>query len=252
MNPIQNNINITSNNSLNLASYQQKYNNLLISYNAAINSYIDNLKNSNNELIALNGYSLSGGNVILTDFSSNLNKCINVCASNSKCNAAIFKSSPITQCKLISGDVVLIPDSSKNYAIIRKNQQLLNNVYNLNNQLIDINNNILALIKLQNPINNIQFNDIKNQTTQVLTNYNNLINERNQIEKLLNEYETLDNKNNDLSIYINKTYYSYILLFICVLIFIIILFYINIDIISSSTSTSASTSASINFSKFSK
>lgn len=219
---IKQNENINHSITMDLENLQKKYSNLLVVYRAAVSEYILSLNTDSNLPIKVYNYikdkAYIGGKSIGQSNVNTLQDCIASCSSNPKCSGATFISN---RCDIKSGDGQII-QSPNSYAIIPVSKYLLINIENINQQLIQINKQITDKIKIQKPHyykNNIK---IKEQTKELVNNYNNLTQERENILELLRQYETLDSIENQNQIKISQNYYSYILL----LLLVIVIFYI--------------------------
>ena len=71
--------------------------------------------------------------------------------------------------------------------------------------------------------------------TELINQYNNLVEERDKIQKMLNEYQTLDEQQVQGSIHISQNYYSFILLMILVILIIFLLYKFSIPSAQSTT-----------------
>lgn len=183
-----------------------------------------NYKINEPELVSIKGQAYIGTGSAGQSAATTLQDCIASCSQNSKCSGATFISN---RCDIRTGDSQVVPSSSNSYAIIPKSKQLLLNMENINQQLISINQQISNKIKINEPVFNINNQEVTNKTQELVNNYKILTDEREKILNLLKEYKTLDSVNNENEILITQNYNSYILLIILVLAILFILYKIT-------------------------
>jgi len=153
-----------------------------------------------------------------------LQDCEAACSANIMCKGATFIAG---KCNLRTGDSPIIPSSNDSYAIIPKSKQLLMNMEDLNTQLLMLNKEIINKINNTQPVYDNLIVENNEKSKELLQNYKELEIERENIDKLLEQYESLDITEKNNQIYVNKNYYSYILLFVLAIAIIVVLFKIS-------------------------
>jgi NADH:ubiquinone oxidoreductase subunit 3 (subunit A) len=160
---------------------------------------------------------------------TNVNDCQALCSSTSNCTGATFNPSSDGQakCWLRTGDGKPIPSLPTDYAIVPKAVQLLSTVDQINTQLMAVNELILKDATKEQPIFNGEAYSRKNNTQELIANYENLQKERKKIRDEIKRYETLDAAEVEGNININKNYYSFLLLIVLAGIIIYVLFKVS-------------------------
>lgn len=219
---------------MDLENLSQEYNNLLTQYNQAVTDYVTYLDqqqtNPQNNLVILPGQMYYDPSYISQFDASSSQVCLASCSSTNGCGGATFDSSQ-NICFLGSNNGNLINSSLNDYAIVPEGAQLLNTVESLNSQLLSVNNQIISTIEKgeelfssQQTANSIGYNTL-------ISNYQNLLNERAQIEAVMNEHSNLEQNQNLVSISTNQNYYSFLLL--AAIAIIIIIFIVKMSFPSS-------------------
>lgn len=217
---------------LDLESLMNQYNNLLISYKQAVTDYINylgeriNPNNPKQPMEIINGSTYWGTSPLSENNSLTVQECQASCARTTGCTGATFNNSDKTTqitCKLRSGDSLLSVGTSNDYAIVETGKKFLSIIENVNSQLKTVNKTIQDKITLTNPKYNEELRATKQNTEELIQQFNMLSNDRNKVKKLLEEYETLDEQQESGNIKINQNYYSFLLLIGLSIIFIIIL-----------------------------
>jgi hypothetical protein len=171
-------------------------------------------------LVTIKGQSFNGTGSAGESNAKTLEDCVEACSSSQTCTGATFVSN---KCLIRTGDSVLVSAPNTTYAIIPKSKQLILNMENINEQLITVNQQLLAKISQTQPVYNKMNTDIIMNSEELISNYESLMKERTNILDLLDQYETLENTENQNQIKITQNYYNYMLLLTIVLIFIILL-----------------------------
>ena len=232
---------------LDLESLTKQYNNLLISYKQAVTDYVTYLNqeinptnnnntnnnntntnntNNNTNLVTINGSTYWGTSSIGENNSTTVQQCQASCAKTTGCTGATFNNSNKTQnttCWLRGGDGNLSTGTSNDTAIVQTGKQLLSMIENINSQLKSTNKQIQDKIALMKPGYNEHLTDSKQNTQELITQFNMLSEDRNKVQKLLEEYETLDQQQEVGNITINQNYYSFLLLIGITIIIIIMI-----------------------------
>lgn len=217
---------------LDLESLMNQYNNLLISYKQAVTDYVNYLSerikpnNPKQPMEIINGSTYWGTSPLSENNSLTVQECQASCTRTTGCTGATFNNSDKTTqitCKLRSGDSLLSVGTSNDYAIVETGKKFLSIIEKVNSQLKTVNKTIQDKITSTNPKYNEQLRDTKQNTAELIQQFNMLSNDRNKVNKLLEEYETLDEQHESGNIKINQNYYSFLLLIGLSIIFIIIL-----------------------------
>jgi type II secretory pathway component PulF len=119
----------------------------------------------------------------------------------------------------------IVPSSANDTAIVPKGKQLLANIQSINQQLTNINKQIQNKTKSGQPIYAEQSRVRNLKTSELISQFVSLTEERNKIGKMINDYQTLDEKQTQGNLTINQNYYSFILLLFLAIIVIFCLFY---------------------------
>lgn len=234
----------SNSNVLDLESLTKEYNNLFISYKQAVSDYVNYLKqesnqidssnsntdasNNNNQqnMVIINGSTYWGSSSVGENNSTTVEQCQASCAKTTGCTGATFNKSNTTSgttCWLRGGDGNLSTGTTNDTAIVQTGKQLLSIIQNINTQLKSTNKKIQDKIALINPIYNEQLTNSKQNTQDLITQFNMLSEDRNKVEKILKEYETLDQQQEGGNMRINQNYYSFLLLIGVVIIIISII-----------------------------
>ena len=212
---------------LNISLLETEYNNTLTQYQQAYQNYINDLTKSKTNaktFNTLNGRTFWGDSGIRQFSTNDINVCKASCASLSSCSGATFNSSKNT-CWLRSGDGEIVPGLQTDNAIIPDIVQSSNILKSLNSKLMDINTQIINLIKSSKDNYTTQFNTRHNLDTQLQQNYNNLILEQNHVNNIIHETENLNELNNNAMMVINRNYLIYTVIMVAFIIFTIICLY---------------------------
>jgi hypothetical protein len=213
-----NTLNINNNSiSLNLESLTIEYNVLLIKYQQAILNYINYFKQGTTEqtFATIAGQTFWGSTPLNTYTNiTNVTDCQAQCANTPNCTGATFNPTDNGQpmCWIRSGEGSVMPGSTNDYAIVPEAQNLLKIVQSINDELTQVNNQILKIIKKGEPVYNWQAEMRENKAKELIQNYTNLVIERDKIEKNLKEHSTLDETQQQGNLLINANYYSFLLL----------------------------------------
>ena len=220
-----NNMNKSDSLSLDLENLQKRYSNLLIEYKQSVTDYINYLNQNNKtktkKLILMKGQAYLGTETLRQIDNTSVNNCQALCANDSKCSGATFKSNT---CVLITGDSSTISSTNDSYAIIPEGKKLLMNMESLNQELINVNEKISNKLNGLQPMFNENDVERKNNTRELIQNYKELIEERENILKLLDDYKTLDNTQQEYEVKITQNYYLYIVYFILAIIIVYFLY----------------------------
>ena len=150
-------------------------------------------------------------------------ECEALCSTTAGCSGATYNETS-TICSLRKGDGDIMTGGSADYSIVPKSLSLLKIVQNINDKLTQVNEKIQ---KISQPIET-QFNAEAQQrstsNTNLIDQYNNLVEERDKIQKMLNEYQTLDEQQVEGNIHISQNYYSFILLMFLAILVIFLLY----------------------------
>jgi len=209
---------------LNISLLEKEYNNTLTQYQQAYKNYIKDLTKNKPTFNNLNGRTFWGSGEIKQFTTNDINVCKASCASLPLCSGATFDSSKKT-CWLRSGDGEVMDGLKSNIAIIPDIIQSSNILKQLNSKLININTEIINLIKSSKVDYNRQYNTRNILDTQLKKNYNNLIIENNRVNNLISETENLNELNTSSMIIINHYYLIYTVIIVIGIIFIIISLY---------------------------
>jgi hypothetical protein len=225
---------------LDLEILNAQYSNLLIQYEQAVANYsalIQQQSAGNTPpLMALPNNAFWGTTGISSSIIPSVPQCKALCATTSGCSGATYNTTN-NLCSLRSGEGSLAPDSSESYAIITEEAYLLLNMQSINNQLIEINQEILAATNEGQPEFNDEYAERKVKAQELLQNYIMLNQEKERIDMTVQSYENLNKKEVEGNITINQNYYSFILLIILAIALIVILYLFSGSSSTGSTAT---------------
>jgi len=178
-------------------------------------------------LVSVPGSIYWGGSDIGQNNSATLQECKASCARTNGCTGATFsvsKNGPPV-CKLGGQDGSIVPSSANDTAIVPKGKKLLANIQSINQRLTNINKQIQTKTKTGQPIYTEQSRVRNLKTSELISQFVSLTEERNKIDKMINDYQTLDEKQTQGNLTINQNYYSFVLLLFLAIIVIFGLFY---------------------------
>ena len=134
--------------------------------------------------------------------------------------------SNITQpmCWLRSGESNLKAGKENDYSIIKKEQYLLSIIQSINEKLTAINQQIMEISSVGQPLFNANAQESRDQNSILINNYKQLTQDREKITQLMNEYQTLEEQQIQGDIKINQNYYSFLLLIGLAIIIIFLLY----------------------------
>ena len=214
---------------LNLEILSMRYQNLLNEYQLAISNYMDFLKqedSSSQQFITVNNSAYWGTSGVGQINSTTSQQCQASCSSTNGCTGATYNSGNST-CFLRGGDSTITAASDTEIAIVTKGQQLLSIIQNINIQLTGINQQIQNISNNAQPIYSSQVQQGQTQTTNLISQFIQLTQEREKLDELVNEYKNLDQEQIEGGLVVNQNYYSFLLLLALAIIIIIFLYYFN-------------------------
>jgi hypothetical protein len=100
----------------------------------------------------------------------------------------------------------------------------LNQLQLLNDDLIKLSTQMTQYVKQNKPYYNTQKDLLDVTHKQLLTNYNNLLNERLSLTEIINKNDNIDEKNDNFSLLVNKYFYYNTIWIIAMLIILYVLF----------------------------
>lgn len=182
---------------------EKEYENTLQQYQEAIHNYILDIKdtdtntNTNTDYVFLKGRTWWGSSGLTQTDASSQEICQSMCASDIKCTGATFNEVK-KYCWTRSGAGSLTAGSDADYAIITKQKEATNNLKMLNNRLLQLNEQILSVIKSLKPQVQTISKEMNATHVLLLNEYTKLLQQKEVIDKQINEYlavmETLDNQ----------------------------------------------------------
>jgi hypothetical protein len=221
---------------LNLESLTKEYDTLLIQYNQVQSDYINYLQQNPSStqqgqgqntttLTSIPNNTFWGTSGISSSNVSSVEQCSALCSNTPGCSGATYNATNNNQnnCWIRSGDGIIVPGTTNQYAIISKSKEYLLTLQTLNSQLIDVNSKIIQF--MQNNKNTFleQDNDRNNKYILLVKNNSMLEEERNNILLQLSQIQSINEKQTDGELIVTKNYYNYILLLVVALICIFIL-----------------------------
>lgn len=225
---------------LNLETLNTHYKNLLIAYKLAVSNYVNYLKQevvqSSKDMDSIANAAFWGTSSLSQNNSPTLEECKASCANTPECSGATYNlTNGESTCMLRKGKGNIVAGSKNDVAIVPKGQHLLKIVEKINDELTQVNEQIQTITPTIEKIVIEERKQIEEVNTDLITQYNNLMDERSKIQMMLNEYQTLDAQQIEGNIHISQNYYSFILLMILVILFIFMLYKFSIPSSQSST-----------------
>ena len=225
---------------LRIDALELQFGNTLVLYKQAYLDYIGSIKTPPTEpyLIQPNSVYVSYEQTLtqaptplaVNNISTSAEQCKAVCASNSACKGALYNSSPgagENKCAIYNTPGLIRKITSpvgKFSAIIKKQQDYLNNILLYNAQLTQLNQQINDVVTTIGP--NIQTISTNEGLKKIVlsTNYDGLLAEKTQIDILIKDNINADNESLDTSIIVeqsNNTYIMWVIITIAVILFTI-------------------------------
>jgi hypothetical protein len=225
---------------INIEALELQFKNTLVLYKQAYLDYIGSIKAPSTEpyLIQPNSVYLSYDQTLtqaptplaVNNTTTSAELCKAVCAANNQCKGALYNSAPgvgENKCAIYNTPGLIRQITSpvgKFSAIIKKQQNYLNNILLYNAQLIQLNQQINDAVTIIGP--NIQtISTTKDSTKIVLSdNYSSLLQEKIHIDNLIKDNINADKEYQDTSIIVeqsNAIYSSWVIITIAVMLFTI-------------------------------
>jgi hypothetical protein len=214
--------------SLQLQTLSDQFNTILSQYQNTYQDYLNAINSNDKNLIIVDNTALTGGNIINTTQSVNIDTCQITCKNNDLCTGATFNISN-NNCSLNNGNISIV-NSSNSKSIVQKGVYYSYQLQQLNQQLLDLNKQIMDITNqsYSNYQQDIQKSRIQEETLQ--KNYQILLDERIQIEQMMREFETLNSANENGQINVTSNYYKYIIFLFIALFLVFILIRYSSDI----------------------
>ena len=177
-------------------------------------------------LTSVSGSTFWGTSGISQNNSATLQECQASCSSTPGCTGATFNPTAYAQpmCWLRGGQGQISPGLESDNAIVQEGQQLLQIVQNINQQLTSVNQQIQEQTNNGQPLYDEQSTQRALKTSNLISQFIQLNEERERISQMVNEYQTLDEQQTEGNITISQKYYSFLLLLGLVIIVIILLY----------------------------
>ena len=212
---MQSNLNKEDDNStvLNLEVLKKEYDATLIKYNQAQTDYTSSLSDANS-FTDIKGKTYLGTGVLSEDWAStSLDDCKEACALNSKCTGATYNPDK-TYCSLRTGESSVSEGSENDYAILSKKTKQLKVLSALSDRLLEINTQILEIVKQGKPELVGMQQEKELQVSSLAKNYSDLTTQRESLDETIRETQKLNNAENESQILITKNYSTYIVLMV--------------------------------------
>lgn len=196
------------NNLIKIEVLEKEYKNTLQQYQEAINNYIlnistDNYLDTSNQYVFLKGRTWWGTTAISQTDVSSQELCKNMCESDIKCSGATFNEVK-KYCWTRTGEGKLTTGYDSDYAIISKQKESIINLKILNNRLIQLNQEILATIKILKPTQETLTTEMNNTYLILINKYTKLLEEKTIIDKQIQEYLTIEETLDNQEIYVTQ------------------------------------------------
>ena len=217
---MQSNLNKEEANStiLNLEVLKKEYDATLIKYNQAQSDYASSLSETSKSFTDIKGKNYLGSGVLSEDWvTTSLDDCKEACASNNKCSGATYNLDK-TYCSLKTGESGLSEGSENDYAIMSQKQKQLKVLSALSDKLLEINAQILQMVKQGKPKLAEMQQEKEIQISSLSQNYSDLTTQRESLNKTIKENHKLSSAESQTEILITKNYWTYIMLMIVTII----------------------------------
>ena len=212
---MQSNLNKEDDNStvLNLEVLKKEYDATLIKYNQAQTDYASSTTDTNS-FTDIKGKTYLGTGVLSEDWAtSSLDDCKEACASNSKCTGATYNLDK-TYCSLRTGESSVSEGSENDYAIMSKKTKQLKVLSALSDRLLEINSQILQIVKQGKPELVEMQQEKELQVSSLAKNYSDLTTQRESLDETIRETQKLNTAENQSQILITQNYSTYIVLMV--------------------------------------
>jgi hypothetical protein len=209
-----------------LESLQLQYDTKMKEYNQLSQDYKAALKAGSNEYIQLKDKLYIGTSWLDISQKKTIEMCQASCSSNPKCSGATYLPSwKICGIATGEGNIKNIPGL---YAIIPRLKYITGKLDEVNRQLIILNDKIQYAVKTQ-PNNNLDnlVNKNNNMHDTLISDYNDLVDQRGQINSLILEYDNINGNMKDTSLEVNQQmlqYRLYTIILALILCLIVMLF----------------------------
>ena len=205
-----------------LESLQVQYDTKMKEYIQLTQDYKGLLQSGGKNYVQIKNRRYIGQRILTASREQSINTCQASCSSNPNCSGATFV--PKTQvCTLTGGNGIIITDLGV-YAIITRLKQVTGQLEEVNKQLIILNKRIQTAVST-NPHNNLDYWNQQNTNMQgtLITDYNDLVNQRTEINNLMQEYDNVNGNMKDTYLEVKQqmlNYRIYIIILVIILIFI--------------------------------
>lgn len=191
-----------------LESLQLQYDTKMKEYNQLTQDYKNTLKMGGANYVQLKDKAYFGASFLDISLKKTIDMCQASCSSNSKCSGATYAPQNQT-CVLNKGDGN-IKSSSGNYAILTSLKYITGKLEDVNKQLIILNTKIQSAIQTQpnNNLDNVVNKNNKMHDT-LITDYNDLADQRSEIDSLILEYDNVNGNMKDTSLVVNQQMLNY-------------------------------------------
>jgi hypothetical protein len=192
-------------NLIKLQALQKEYDVTLQQYEESVNNYIISLQNKTTSstntasFAALKGRTWWGTQGVSEGIVDSQEQCESMCASNSNCTGATFN--PVKRyCWARGGEGTITPGLDDDYALIPQQKAALITMKSLNDKLLSINKEILAIVQQMQPQMEAQKEEKNNKYTMLNNSYQQLLEQKLAMERQLQEYNSIeeDYENQDL------------------------------------------------------
>jgi len=168
------------------------------------------------------GREIVGGNVISYETTPTIDSCQALCSSNSMCSGANYDSKTDT-CIITSGNIDLDATNNKdNYGIVTQKKNLLIQLQSINENLSNVLNRSILLVKNMHPNSQIQTRQVSVETEKLILKNNLLQQNKIETQRLIDENNNLNNILNTSTIMVDQSNLSYFFWTIGVIIMIIL------------------------------
>jgi NADH:ubiquinone oxidoreductase subunit 3 (subunit A) len=215
---------------LDLETLSMQYRNLLIEYENSVNNYISFLQEEaispQSTMVNIENAAFWGTTSVGASQTSNVQQCEALCSKTANCSGATYDTAQ-RLCMLRGGDSAILAASANEVAIVKKGKKLLENIQSINKRLTNINKQIQSITHKGQHIYTDQSQQRGTKTTELISQFISLTEEREKIDNMISVYQTLDQKQAQGNLTITQNYYSFVLLLFLVVIIIIVLFYLG-------------------------
>jgi len=173
-------------------------------------------------LVDIQGQAFWGAESLGEGAASSIAECKTMCMNKPKCSGATYNPDK-KYCWIRGGAGKPVPSLENDYAIIPETGKYLNLLQALNKRLTEINDEIMTIVKTNQPIYESQTEERAKQMVVLDKNVDLLSNERKKIMRQLRTHGDLNEAQTQSSMTATRFYYMYLSIFVMLVLLIAVL-----------------------------